>query len=145
MPYGSSGGGSSGGGGGVGLGGVGSGGLGLGGRYGSGGLGARSAKRYAGVLTSATLTGERQGARAIGYRITNIQTGSLWERLGVHNNDLVLQVGARPLLTMQDVISVRSEVQNATTLKIRVRRGARIQVIALNRATMQRIKDDFYF
>jgi hypothetical protein len=109
------------------------------------GIGTIGGKRYAGVLTSATLHAEQQGAKVLGYRVSNIQAGSLWERLGVKERDLVLQVGAVRLQNTGDLIKIRTEVQNAVTLKIRIKRGLRPQWLALSKTAMQKIKDEFYF
>jgi hypothetical protein len=118
----------------------------LGGSSGGAAAGALSAgKRYASIFTSATLVPEQAGGKVVGFRASNIQLNSLWDRLGVKERDLVIQVGVVRLLNSGDLSKVRTEVQSATVLKIRVKRGTKPLVLTVSKAQMQKIKDEFYF
>ncbi len=100
-------------------------------------------KRYPGVLTSATLLAEKQGTRVVGYRIRNIQPASIWDRLGVRDEDLVIKVGTLKLQRTDDLVRVRSELRDATRLLIRIKRGTRPQALNLGPAQLRKIREEF--
>ncbi|MCC6748959.1 MAG: hypothetical protein IT371_14970 [Deltaproteobacteria bacterium] len=112
-----------------------------------GGLGGAgpTGKQYAAVLTSATLTPLRPGPANLGYRMTGLRPGGIWERLGVKEGDEVLHVGSVVLRTMGDVVRVRGDLQGARQLAIKLRRGGRIKRVVVPKRELERIQQDFYF
>jgi hypothetical protein len=111
----------------------------VGGRTGS----TPTAKRYAGILTSANLGQEKQGTTVIGYRVRSIQPASIWERLGVQEEDLVLQVGTVKLQRTDDLVRIRAELRTAKRLVIRIKRGKKPMALSLDAARLKKLHDEF--
>jgi len=113
------------------------------GRYG----GAQPAtRRYAAVLSSATVRAEKARGRTIGYKVTLMRPGSIWNRLRVQNDDVVTDLGKLKLRTIGDVVKIRMELRDATKrLIIRLRRRGAAKTIVLSKRDIEAIQRDYYF
>ena len=103
---------------------------------------AERTRRFAAVLTAATLTEVNVGARK-GLQVTSIVKDSLWERMGILEGDVVFQVGTVKLLRRADAVRVRAELRTRDRVAISVRRGKRNTSLTLTQPALQGIRDEF--
>lgn len=103
---------------------------------------AERTRRFAAVLTAATLTEVNVGARK-GLQVTSIIKDSLWERMGILEGDVVFQIGAVKLLRRADAVRIRAELRARDRVAISVRRGKRNTTLTLTRPALQGIRDEF--
>lgn len=108
------------------------------------GYGGQIGKRYATFLTSASLTHLRFRGK-LGVQLTSIRMGSIWRSLGLKDGDIVLRVGNIQLKTQGDVIQLRQEIRDATSLKISYIRDRKMRQRKLSKADLNKIHREFRF
>ena len=109
----------------------------LGGLSGLGGL-RTGTKKFAALLSAATFSEEDKG-----MKMTNILYGSIWTRLGLKNNDVLLAVDGSATKTKSSVVRIRGVLRKAKKLKIKVKRNGRPMTINVNTAALDRIRAEF--
>ncbi|MCA9666211.1 MAG: hypothetical protein KC503_11510 [Myxococcales bacterium] len=132
---------------------IGGGGL-IGGRIGGGGsvrgggIGiSGSRRRYAALLSSATIKPVRVKGKIIGYAINSPRADSIWSRLGVLDGDVLIKVGNKLWVrTIGDVVKIRGVLRDARgSLVLQVQRAKRSKRLFVKKATIVQLQQDFYF
>jgi hypothetical protein len=106
--------------------------------------GARPAKRYAALLTAATLTQVTIGGKT-GFQLGAIRPASVWERLGIKNGDVVFQVGSVKLENQGAVVRLRRELRDAKSLKVKLRRQRRNKTLRVATTALDKLRQEFRF
>ncbi len=58
-----------------------------------------------------------------GFRVFNIKPGSLFTKIGINNNDIVLEVNGRPLSGIEQAYQSLSDLQSASSISINLLRN----------------------
>ena len=104
-----------------------------------GGLGVRRGpKKFAALRSAATFTQAGKG-----MKMTNIIYGTIWTRLGLRNNDILISVGGQPIKTASSIVRIRGKLRKSKTLKVKVKRGGANTTLNINAATMDAIRAEF--
>jgi general secretion pathway protein C len=64
-----------------------------------------------------------------GFMITNIQPGSLYQRMGISNGDILQGVDGRRIQTADDMMSFLNTMKNASGMALSLQRGGKPQML----------------
>jgi type II secretion system protein C len=62
-----------------------------------------------------------------GFMITNIKPGSIYEKIGLTNGDIVQGTNDRPLVTADDMTALYNSMKAGTSLTLKIKRGSQQQ------------------
>jgi general secretion pathway protein C len=64
-----------------------------------------------------------------GFMISNIQAGSIYQRMGMVDGDIIQGVDSRKIQTADDMMSLFNTLKNASNMSLSVRRGGKQETI----------------
>jgi type II secretion system protein C len=80
-------------------------------------------------MTQARLKPNFVGGRPSGFSVSEIQPGSLMEKLGLQNNDVVKKVNGQAIDKPEDVFQAYSQLQRDSNIELEIERGGRREVL----------------
>ncbi len=70
-----------------------------------------------------------EGGKPAGLSLAGVTAGSIFEKMGIRNGDVLQAVDGQPIQTVDDVVNLYQSLSNAENIAIQVRRGGRIEDI----------------
>ncbi len=75
------------------------------------------------LLSQARVLPHFTNGQADGFLVTNIVSGSLYERLGLQNGDILAGVNGKPVTSMEQAMNMYRQLQKAPSVDVTVLRG----------------------
>jgi len=79
-------------------------------------------------MTQARLKPYFEGGKPAGFSVSEIQRGSLIERLGLRHNDIIRKVNGQVLTKPEEIFYVYSQLLQDSTIEVEIQRGGRVEV-----------------
>ena len=70
--------------------------------------------------------------RVEGFRILNISKGSIFEKIGLHNDDLIKDVNGVSLASPENALNIYEQFKKDGSFKIKVERNGKDQILTIN-------------
>ncbi len=87
-------------------------------------------KKYANnpteILYSASAIPSYEGKALVGYKIKNIKQGSLIEKFGIMNGDIILKVNGIPTTDINSILSLYGRINSIKSYSILIKRNGKI-------------------
>ena len=80
-------------------------------------------------MTQARIKPYFVGGRPSGFSVSEIQGGSLMEKLGLQNNDVVRKVNGQAIDKPEDIFQAYSQLQRDSNIELEIERGGRREVL----------------
>jgi general secretion pathway protein C len=80
-------------------------------------------------MTQARIKPNFVGGRPSGFSVSEIQGGSLMEKLGLQNNDVVRKVNGQTIDKPEDIFQAYSQLQRDSNIELEIERGGRREVL----------------
>ena len=80
-------------------------------------------------MTQARIKPNFVGGRPSGFSVSEIQGGSLMEKLGLQNNDVVRRVNGQAIDKPEDIFQAYSQLQRDSNIELEIERGGRREVL----------------
>ena len=80
-------------------------------------------------MTQARIKPFLQSGHPSGFTIFEIQTGSLIEKLGMRNNDIIKKVNGQPINKPEEIFQAYSQLQRDGNIEIEIERNERAEVL----------------
>ena len=80
-------------------------------------------------MTQARIKPNFVGGRPNGFSVSEIQGGSLMEKLGLQNNDVVKRVNGQAIDKPEDIFQAYSQLQRDANIELEIERGGRREVL----------------
>ena len=75
------------------------------------------------ILMQATAQPHIENGKIIGFKLTQIDEGSIFEKSGVINNDVVTEISGVPLNSVADTVSLLHSLKEASQVDVRILRN----------------------
>ncbi|RMH51980.1 MAG: PDZ domain-containing protein [Zetaproteobacteria bacterium] len=75
------------------------------------------------LLSQARILPHFTNGKADGFLVTDIAAGSLYQRLGLQNGDILTGVNGKPVTSMEQAMNMYRQLQTASSVDVTVRRG----------------------
>jgi len=79
-------------------------------------------------MTQARFRPHFEMGRPVGFSVSEIQPGSLMEKLGLRNNDIIKKVNGQPITRPEEVFQAYSQLQRDGNIEVEIERGNRSEV-----------------
>jgi len=80
-------------------------------------------------MTQARMKPNFVGGRPSGFSVSEIQGGSLMEKLGLQNNDVVKKVNGQAIDKPEDIFQAYSQLQRDSNIELEIERGGRKETL----------------
>lgn len=80
-------------------------------------------------MTQARMKPNFVGGRPSGFSVSEIQGGSLMEKLGLQNNDVVKKVNGQAIDKPEDIFQAYSQLQRDSNIELEIERGGRSEIL----------------
>ncbi len=80
-------------------------------------------------MTQARVKPFLQAGRPSGFTIGEIQRGSLIEKAGIQNNDIIKKVNGRPINKPEEIFQAYSQLQRDGSIEIEIERNGRVEAL----------------
>jgi type II secretion system protein C len=80
-------------------------------------------------MTQARIKPNFEMGRPSGFSVSEIQPGSLMEKLGLQNNDVVKKVNGQVINKPEDVFQAYSQLQRDSNIELEIERGGRSEIL----------------
>jgi general secretion pathway protein C len=77
------------------------------------------------LLQQAKAVPHTRNGRQVGFRVVNIQKGSVFEQLGIQEGDVIQSVNSKPIRTPQEALSAYQSLKSADAFRVNVTREGR--------------------
>lgn len=84
------------------------------------------------VLQDAKAEPQMVGGELIGWRMVNIKKGSIYEKLGMQNGDVVREINGVPLTDAGKAIKTLNKMRNETKYQVKIERNGTPMDVSLN-------------
>lgn len=79
-------------------------------------------------MAQARLKPHFEGGKPAGFSVSEIQRGSLIERLGIRHNDIIRKVNGQVLTKPEEIFYVYSQLLQDSTIEVEIQRGGKLEV-----------------
>jgi len=79
-------------------------------------------------MTQARIKPYFVGGRPSGFSVSEIQPGSLMEKLGLQNDDVIKKVNGQPITKPEEIFQAYSQLQRDSNIEVEIERGNRSEV-----------------
>ncbi len=79
------------------------------------------------VASQAAIVPYFEKGKSAGFRIFRIRRGSLYEKLGIRNGDVIKRINGYEFTTPQKALEAYSNLMSATNLSVEIKRGGRMK------------------
>lgn len=79
------------------------------------------------VITQARAVPVMEGGKSAGFKLFNIRQGSIFQKLGLHDGDIVQRVNDTELTDPSRAVGLLEEIQSMQQIKVNFVRGGRLQ------------------
>jgi type II secretion system protein C len=80
-------------------------------------------------MTQARIKPNFEMGRPSGFSVSEVQPGSLMEKLGLRNNDVVKKVNGQAINKPEDVFQAYSQLQRDSNIELEIERGGRSEIL----------------
>jgi general secretion pathway protein C len=80
-------------------------------------------------MTQARIKPNFVAGRPSGFSVSEIQGGSLMEKLGLQNNDVVKRVNGQAIDKPEDVFQAYSQLQRDANIELEIERGGKREIL----------------
>ncbi len=80
-------------------------------------------------MTQARLKPHFEAGKPTGYSVSEVVPGSLMEKLGLKNNDVIKKVNGLPISRPEEVMQAYAQLQRDSNIELEVERGGRSEVL----------------
>jgi general secretion pathway protein C len=80
-------------------------------------------------MTQARIKPHFEAGRPSGFSVSEIQPGSLMEKLGLQNGDVIKKVNGQPITKPEEVFQAYSQLQRDANIEVEIARGNRSEVL----------------
>ncbi|HSR13240.1 MAG TPA: type II secretion system protein GspC [Thermodesulfobacteriota bacterium] len=80
-------------------------------------------------ITQARLKPHFEAGRPTGYSVSEVVPGSLMEKLGIRNNDVIKKVNGMSVSKPEDVMQAYAQLQRDSNIEVEVERGGRAEIL----------------
>jgi len=81
------------------------------------------------LMTQARVEPYFKGGKAEGFRVSRIQSGSLFSRLGMKNGDVIKAINGKPIKSPDDAVAFYKTLKSGSQLKLDIQRQGRTEVL----------------
>jgi general secretion pathway protein C len=80
-------------------------------------------------MTQARLKPHFDKGRPVGYSVTEIKPGSLIEKLGLKNSDIIKKVNGMVVTRPEEVMQAYTQLQRDSNIELEIERGGRLEIL----------------
>ena len=80
-------------------------------------------------MTQARLKPHFDKGRPVGYSVTEIKPGSLIQKLGLKNSDIIKKVNGMVVTRPEEVMQAYTQLQRDSNIELEIERGGRLEIL----------------
>ncbi|NIN34985.1 MAG: PDZ domain-containing protein, partial [Gammaproteobacteria bacterium] len=73
-----------------------------------------------------------ENGQAMGFRLVNIQSGSVFEELGLQRDDVIRTVNGRQILSVEDALNTYRDLRTSRSFQVGLMRDGRQVTLSLS-------------
>lgn len=84
------------------------------------------------LMTDIAITPHNENGELVGLNLNRIKPNSIFRRMGLRNGDVLMGVDGKPILSVEDAMSMYQSLQSADNVQVQVKRRGRDRTINYN-------------